>query len=49
MSPWIVLLIIVGVQLFSIGLIGEMITNSRDEQQRYSIKEAINTTIPENG
>jgi glycosyltransferase involved in cell wall biosynthesis len=44
-----VLLIIVGVQLFSIGLIGEMITNSRDEQQRYSIKEAINTTIPENG
>jgi len=36
-----VLLIIVGMQSFSIGLIGEMITNSRDENLTYTIKEQI--------
>jgi len=36
-----VLLIIVGMQSFSIGLIGEMITNSKDEENQYSVKEKI--------
>jgi len=36
-----VLLIIVGMQSFSIGLIGEMITNSKDEENQYSVKELI--------
>jgi glycosyltransferase involved in cell wall biosynthesis len=36
-----VLLIIVGMQSFSIGLIGEMITNIRGEEGAYSIKEKI--------
>ncbi len=34
-----ILLIIVGMQSFSIGLIGEMITNIRDEKESYSVKE----------
>lgn len=34
-----ILLIIVGVQSFSIGLIGEMIINVRDEEKKYSIKQ----------
>jgi hypothetical protein len=36
-----ILLIIVGMQSFSIGLIGEMITNLSDQQESYSIKEKI--------
>jgi hypothetical protein len=36
-----VLLIIVGMQSFSIGLIGEMITNLKDEEESYPIKEKI--------
>jgi glycosyltransferase involved in cell wall biosynthesis len=36
-----ILLIIVGMQSFSIGLIGEMITNIKDEERSYSIKEKI--------
>jgi hypothetical protein len=36
-----ILLIIVGMQSFSIGLIGEMITNLKDEEGSYSIKERI--------
>jgi len=36
-----VLLIIVGMQSFSIGLIGEMITNLKDEENQYSVKEII--------
>jgi glycosyltransferase involved in cell wall biosynthesis len=36
-----ILLIIVGMQSFSIGLIGEMITNLKDEERVYSIKEKI--------
>lgn len=36
-----ILLIIVGMQSFSIGLIGEMITNSKDEDNLYSMKEII--------
>jgi glycosyltransferase involved in cell wall biosynthesis len=36
-----ILLIIVGMQSFSIGLIGEMITNAKDEERIYSIKEKI--------
>ena len=36
-----ILLIIVGMQSFSIGLIGEMITNLKDEEGSYSIKEKI--------
>jgi glycosyltransferase involved in cell wall biosynthesis len=36
-----VLLIIVGMQSFSIGLIGEMITNSKDEDDIYSVKEIV--------
>ncbi len=36
-----VLLIIVGMQSFSIGLIGEMITNLKDEEGSYPIKEKI--------
>lgn len=36
-----ILLIIVGMQSFSIGLIGEMIVSSRDEQKNYSIKDKI--------
>ncbi len=36
-----VLLMIVGMQSFSIGLIGEMITNLRGEEGSYSIKEKI--------
>jgi len=36
-----VLLIIVGMQSFSIGLIGEMITNTKDEEGTYSVKEII--------
>lgn len=36
-----VLLMIVGMQSFSIGLIGEMITNLRGEEGSYSIKENI--------
>ncbi len=35
------LLVIVGMQSFSLGLIGEMITNSRDEEISYSIREKI--------
>ena len=34
-----ILLVIVGMQSFSIGLIGEMITNSKDEIRIYSAKE----------
>ena len=34
-----ILLIIVGMQSFSIGLIGEMITNLKDEEGSYSIRE----------
>jgi hypothetical protein len=37
-----ILLMIVGMQSFSLGLIGEMITNSRDEEVSYSIKEELN-------
>jgi len=36
-----VLLMIVGMQSFSIGLIGEMITNLKGEEDSYSIKEKI--------
>ncbi len=36
-----ILLIIVGMQSFSIGLLGEMITNIKDEERVYSIKEKI--------
>ena len=36
-----VLLIIVGMQSFAIGLIGEMITNSKDDDSMYSVKEII--------
>ena len=36
-----ILLIIVGMQSFSIGLIGEMITNLKDEEVSYPIKEKI--------
>lgn len=36
-----ILLIIVGMQSFSIGLIGEMITNLKDEEGSYSIREKI--------
>ena len=36
-----VLLIIVGMQSFSIGLIGEMITNTKDDDSIYSVKEII--------
>jgi glycosyltransferase involved in cell wall biosynthesis len=36
-----ILLIIVGMQSFSLGLIGEMITNIKDEERVYSIKEKI--------
>jgi glycosyltransferase involved in cell wall biosynthesis len=36
-----VLLIIVGMQSFSIGLIGEMITNIKDDDSIYSVKEII--------
>ncbi len=36
-----VLLIIVGMQSFSIGLVGEMITNSQDDDRIYSVKERI--------
>lgn len=36
-----ILLIIVGMQSFSIGLIGEMITNVKDEERIYSFKEKL--------
>ena len=36
-----ILLIVVGMQSFSIGLIGEMITNLKDEEGSYSIREKI--------
>jgi glycosyltransferase involved in cell wall biosynthesis len=36
-----VLLIIVGVQFFSIGLIGEMLINTRDNSVEYTIKDTI--------
>jgi glycosyltransferase involved in cell wall biosynthesis len=36
-----ILLMIVGMQSFSLGLIGEMITNSKDEEISYSINEKI--------
>jgi len=36
-----ILLIIVGMQSFSLGLIGEMITNIKDEERVYFIKEKI--------
>lgn len=36
-----ILLMIVGMQSFSLGLIGEMITNSKDEDVSYSIREEI--------
>jgi glycosyltransferase involved in cell wall biosynthesis len=36
-----ILLVIVGMQSFSIGLIGEMITNARDEVRIYSVKEQL--------
>ncbi len=36
-----ILLVIVGMQSFSIGLIGEMITNSKDELRIYSVKEKL--------
>jgi glycosyltransferase involved in cell wall biosynthesis len=36
-----ILLIIVGMQSFSIGLIGEMITNLKDEEGSYSIREKL--------
>ncbi len=36
-----ILLMIVGMQSFSLGLIGEMITNSRDEEVSYSIREKV--------
>jgi len=36
-----ILLMIVGMQSFSLGLIGEMITNSRDEEVSYSVREEI--------
>lgn len=36
-----VLLLIVGVQFFSIGLIGEMITNLKSDQEVFSIKETL--------
>jgi glycosyltransferase involved in cell wall biosynthesis len=36
-----ILLMIVGMQSFSLGLIGEMITNSRDEDVSYSFREKI--------
>ena len=36
-----ILLVIVGMQSFSIGLIGEMITNTKDEIRIYSIKEKL--------
>jgi len=36
-----ILLIIVGIQSFSIGLIGEMITNIKDEKYTYSLKEKL--------
>jgi len=35
------LLMIVGVQSFTLGLIGEMITNSKDQKVQYSIREVI--------
>jgi glycosyltransferase involved in cell wall biosynthesis len=36
-----ILLVIVGMQSFSLGLIGEMITNTKDETRIYSIKEKL--------
>ena len=36
-----ILLIIVGVQFFSIGLIGEMITESDKKELEYSIKNSL--------
>jgi len=36
-----ILLMIVGMQSFSLGLIGEMITNSKDEEVSYSLREKI--------
>jgi hypothetical protein len=36
-----ILLVIVGMQSFSIGLIGEMITNSKDDVRIYSIQEKL--------
>jgi len=36
-----ILLVIVGMQSFSIGLIGEMITNTKDELRIYSVKEKL--------
>jgi glycosyltransferase involved in cell wall biosynthesis len=36
-----ILLMIVGMQSFSLGLIGEMITNSKDEEVSYSVREKI--------
>lgn len=36
-----ILLIIVGVQFFSIGLIGEMITESRNDRLEYSVKKML--------
>lgn len=35
------LLMIVGVQSFTLGLIGEMITSSRDDANKYSIRESV--------
>ncbi len=37
-----VLLVIVGVQFFSLGLIGEMVTSTLDQKIEYSIKEELN-------
>lgn len=36
-----VLLVIVGAQMFSLGLIGEMITSTRDQSIKYTIKKTI--------
>lgn len=36
-----IMLIIVGIQFFSVGLLGEMITKSRRTEEEYSIKEII--------
>jgi hypothetical protein len=36
-----ILLIIVGIQMISIGLLGEMITKTRQEGEEYSIREIL--------
>lgn len=44
-----ILMVIVGIQFFTMGFIGEMITNLKSEQQQYSVQETLNIdSIPRN-